>query len=69
MINCGKLTIERFLSSFKKKDYTFSVFKMDLKKCQVVFMVDRVDGKPYQCKILDIREDLIKIYYHQWNSK
>ena len=34
----------------------------------VVFVMDREDGKPYQCKILDIRDDLMKIHYHRWNS-
>ena len=42
---------------------------MNFNKGQIVFVVDKADGKPYQCKILIVREDLIKIHYHGWNSK
>ena len=42
---------------------------MNFGKGQVVVSVDRVNGKPYHCKILDTKEDLINIHYHRWNSK
>ena len=42
---------------------------MNLEKGKFVDVIDRRDNKPYQCKIVGIKDDLIKIHYHGWNAK
>ena len=45
------------------------VFKMNLEKGQFVSVIDRKDNKPYRCKVVGVKDDLLKIHYHVWNSK
>ena len=39
-----------------------------MEKGKFVWVVDRKDGKEYKCKIIQVKEELLKIHYHGWNA-
>ena len=41
---------------------------MSFEKGKFVWAVDRKDGRKYKCKIVQVKDELIKIHYHGWNS-
>ena len=41
---------------------------MSFEKGKFVWALDRKVGQKYECEIVQVKEELIKIHYHSWKS-